>query len=550
MSTQTVTAADIAIFAGAVEQICTEMDTALERCAFSPIISEAVDRASGMYSSTDGGVIAQGVRGLPIFAGCMQYSVEAFLAEVPAPAPRDVYMLNDPYRGGTHLMDVRLLTPFHYDGELVCILGNTAHWADMGGAVPGGFGSRSVSIHEEGLRFGPTRLVEAGEIDPDMLAMVLDNIRLPDEREGDIVAQLNALEVGRRRLAELIDRVGLDRFHALSAELEAYAEKIAAARFEAIPDGRYEAFAFMDDDGVDFEPLRVQCALTVAEGHLTFDLEGTSPRCKGPMNSPLGATKSGVLIGLLHSFPDLVINAGTFRRLEVAVPDGCFLNARYPSPVAGCASEVPARVIDVTIDALGQALPTLAQGAACSTSANLTVSGNHDGRDFIMYFFAGGGYGASAEGDGLSNACATISMAKVPPVELLEEWYPVRFDRYELRPDSAGAGRYRGGLGARVELRIECDRAEVSFLMDRGRFGPPGVEGGCEAKTTVARVVRTDGTELVPEHLTKDQDIEVGRGDRIVVELPGGGGFGPAAERDPQLVARDLKAGYVTEEGR
>src|ERR1700761_2279651 len=236
------------------------MDTALERCAFSPIISEAVDRASGIYSAIDGGVIAQGVRGLPIFAGCMQYSVEAFLAEVPAPAPRDVYMLNDPYRGGTHLMDVRLLTPFHYDGELVCILGNTAHWADMGGAVPGGFGSRSVSIHEEGLRFGPTRLVEAGEIDPDMLAMVLDNIRLPDEREGDIGAQLNALEVGRRRLAELIDRVGLDRFHALSAELEAYAEKIAAARFEAIPDGRYEAFAFMDDDGVDFEPLRVQCA--------------------------------------------------------------------------------------------------------------------------------------------------------------------------------------------------------------------------------------------------------------------------------------------------
>ncbi|MBS1894611.1 MAG: hydantoinase B/oxoprolinase family protein [Actinobacteria bacterium] len=550
MSTQTVTAADIAIFSGAVEQICTEMDTALERCAFSPIISEAVDRASGMYSSRDGGVIAQGARGLPIFAGCMQYSVEAFLAEVRDLAPLDVYMLNDPYRGGTHLMDVRLLTPFHYGGELVCILGNTAHWADMGGAVPGGFGSRSLSIHEEGLRFGPTRLVEDGEIDQNILRMVLDNIRLPDEREGDIVAQLNALEVGRRRLTELIDRLGLDRFHMLSVELESYAEKIAATRFEAIPDGCYEAVAFMDDDGVDFDPLRVQCALTVSGGNLSFDLAGTSPRCKGPMNSPLGATKSGVLIGLLHSFPDLVINAGTFRRLDVAVPEGCFLNARYPSPVAGCASEVPARVIDVTIAALGQALPALAEGAACSTSANLTVSGTHEGRDFIMYFFAGGGYGAHAEGDGLSNACATISMAKVPPIELLEEWYPVRFDRYELRPDSAGAGRHRGGLGARVELRIECEKAEVSFLMDRGRLGPPGVEGGEDARTTVARLIRADGTELVPEHLTKDQDIQVARGDQIVVELPGGGGFGSVAERDPALVARDLKAGYVTEEGR
>jgi N-methylhydantoinase B len=195
---------------------------------------------------------------------------------------------------------------------------------------------------------------------------------------------------------------------------------------------------------------------------------------------------------------------------------------------------------------LGQASPDLAQGAACSTSANLTVAGTHDGREFIMYFFAGGGYGGHANGDGLTNACATISMAKVPPIELLEEWYPVRFDRYELRPDSAGRGRHRGGLGARYELVIDCEEAAVSFLMDRGRFGPPGAAGGGDGATTVVRIVRTSGEVEIPEHLTKDQDIIVGRGDRIVVEMPGGGGYGPVEERDPSLVARDAKAGYIT----
>jgi N-methylhydantoinase B len=548
MSTEVVNAADLAIFAGAIEQICSEMDTALERCAFSPIISEAVDRASGIYSALDGGVIAQGHRGLPIFAGCMQYSVKAFLEEVDDARPGDVYMLNDPYRGGTHLMDVRLITPFHMEGELICVLANTAHWADMGGSVPGGFGSRSLSIHEEGLRFGPTRLVREGEIDPHVLSLVMDNIRLPDERYGDIVAQLGALDVGRRRLSEFIERIGLDRYTTLCAELGEYAQRVATARFSELPAGRYEATAWLDDDGVDHEPLRIQCALTVIEGRLRFDFAGTSARCRGPMNSPLGASQSGVLIGLLHLFPELVINAGTFSCLDIEIPEGSFLHAAYPSPVAGCASEVPARVIDVVMSLLGQASPDLAQGAACSTSANLTVAGTHDSREFIMYFFAGGGYGGHAGGDGLTNACATISMAKVPPIELLEEWYPVRFARYELRPDSAGRGRHRGGLGARYELVIDCEEAAVSFLMDRGRFGPPGVVGGREGATTVARIVRSNGDVEIPEHLTKDQDIVVGRGDRIVVEMPGGGGYGPAEERDPVLVARDLKAGYITTE--
>ncbi len=216
----------------------------------------------------------------------------------------------------------------------------------------------------------------------------MDNIRLPQERYGDIVAQLGNPRRGPSCLSEFIDRIGLDRYTTLCDELGEYARRVATARFSQLPAGRYEATAWLDDDGVDHEPLRIQCALTVSEGRLRFDFAGTSARCRGPMNSPPGASQSGVLIGLLHLFPELVINAGTFSCLDVEIPEGTFLHATYPSPVAGCASEVPARVIDVVMSLLGQASPDLAQGAACSTSANLTVSGMHEGREFIMYFFA------------------------------------------------------------------------------------------------------------------------------------------------------------------
>jgi N-methylhydantoinase B len=415
----------------------------------------------------------------------------------------------------------------------------------MGGAVPGGFGSRSRSIHEEGLRFGPTRLVVDGEIDRNVLRLVSDNIRVPEEREGDILAQLSALEVGRRRLADMIGRLGLSTFRGHCDALGNYAARLTRARIAAIPDGRYEATTWLDDDGIDFDPLRIQCALTVAGDRLHFDFAGTSASCKGPMNSPLGASKSGVLIGLMHLLPDLPISHGTFGQIDIDIPHGSFLHAQYPAPVAGCASEVPARVIDAVMLAVGQAVPELAQGSACSTSANLTVHGVDGDREFIMYFFAGGGYGGHADGDGLTNACATISMAKVPPIELLEEWYPVRFVRYELRPGSAGAGTHRGGLGVVYELAVESERAEVSFLMDRGKTPPAGIVGGEPALGTVARIVRSNGDVEIPEHLTKDQDIVVKRGDRIIVEMPGGGGYGPADRRDPSLIARDERAGYV-----
>jgi N-methylhydantoinase B len=542
-------AAEIAVFAGALEQLCSEMDLTLERSAFSPIISESTDRACGIYAATDGGVISQGHRGLPIFVGIMQFSVEAFIRDVHDYVEGDIYMMNDPFRGGTHLMDVRIIAPYYYRGELVCFLADTAHWADIGGATPGGFGAWAKSIHEEGIVIGPTRIVRDGVIDRNVLDLIMANIRLPGDREGDLLAQLNALEVGRRRLDEVIDRYGLENFHRLSGEIADYAERLTRAQIRKIPNGTYSASDFLDDDGITFESLEIRCELTVEDERLSFDFSGTSAPCTGPVNSPVGASTSAVFIALMHMFPDLPINNGTFRQLDVKIPEGTFLNATYPKPVSGCASEVPSRVIDVVIAALGKAEPSLAQAGACSTSANFTLHGHNGEREYIMYFFAGGGYGAHDGGDGLSNASSTISMAKVPPIELLEEWYPIRFERYELRDGSAGDGQFRGGLGAEYVIALTAEHAKASFLGDRGKFPPLGIAGGDDGTMTNIQILRKDGSTYAPPHVTKDQDVVLAEGDRIWVRMPGGGGYGNPALRSAQARAIDARAGFTIEAG-
>jgi N-methylhydantoinase B len=539
-------AAELAVFAGVLEQLCSEMDVTLERTAFSPIISESTDRSCGMYSAVDGGVIAQGRSGLPIFVGIMQFSVEAFIKEVTDYQDGDIYLMNDPYRGGTHLMDVRLVAPYYYDGELICFLADTAHWADIGGATPGGFGTRSTSIHAEGLRIPPTRILRDGSLDQNVMRLIMENIRIPQDREGDLLAQLNALNIGRSRLDAVISRYGLPRFRELCAELGDYSERVARSVIRGIPNGEFHATDFLDDDGVDFDPLVIDCTVRVEDEDLWFDFAGTSAPCAGPLNSPVGASMSAVFIALMHLFPELPINAGTFRRIHVDIPAHTFLSAEYPSPVAGCASEVPSRVIDTVMAAIGHADDSRAQGGASSTSVNFTLHGINEGREYIMYFFAGGGYGAFDGGDGLSNVCATISMSRVPPIELLEEWYPVQFETYALRDGSGGDGEFRGGLGAHYAIRIDSEIARASFLGDRGKFPAQGAAGGGPGGMTKIAIVRANGEVYLPPHVSKDQDVELHKGDRIVVRMPGGGGFGDPADRSRQAIARDERAGMLT----
>lgn len=544
----------LAVIQAGLQQVCNEMDLAFSRSAFSPVIAEADDRSDGIYAPDTGDLIAQGEYGLPVFVGTMQHSTAELIrlireGRAGAPEPGDVYVVNDPYLGGTHLMDVRFAKPVFVEGELFCWLQNTGHWPDIGGMVPGGFSARATEVEQEGLRLPPVKLFKRGGMDREIFAIISSNIRVADQRIGDIKAQAAALAVGEARLADLIAKHGRETLQRAVAEMRVRSAALMRAEIRRIPDGTYRSEAFVDSDGVVDEPLRIALAVTKAGDGLTFDFSGSSPPCRGPMNSVIATTLSAVYLAVKHVFPDVPINAGTFEPLTVVRPEGTFLDARYPRPVSGCAAEVSQRVAEAVFLALVQAIPDRVTAAPAGTSGNFALGGFDPakGAGYVMYQITGGGYGGNAEHDGLSNGCSTIGISKTAPVEVMEQYYPVLFRRFALREGSGGAGEHRGGFGVHYEVELLRGEARASFVMDHGRFGPPGVLGGGDGAPNVVRIHR-NGETHVPQHLSKDQDIAIQAGDRVEVMTPGGGGYGDPARRDPALVRRDVRRGYYTPE--
>ncbi|HEX7438264.1 MAG TPA: hydantoinase B/oxoprolinase family protein [Caldimonas sp.] len=545
----------LGVLQNGLQQVCNEMDLAFVRSAFSPVIAEALDRSDGIYHLTTGELVAQGELGLPVFVGTMQFTVQAVIERVQrlkiALDPGDVFIVNDPYLGGTHLMDVKFVQPFFYAGKPWCWLANTGHWPDTGGMVPGGFSANATEVEQEGLRLPPVKLYKRGVIDDEILSIILSNIRIADQRIGDIKAQAAALASGERRLAALLDRYGAGTVEAAIAELKVRAARQMRERIGTIPDGSYEGEAFVDSDGVVNEPLRIAMRITKSgqgdAAMLSFDMSGSSPPCKGPMNSVIATTKSSIYLAVKHVFPEVSINAGTFEPLHIVEPEGTFLYAHYPRPVSGCAAEVSQRIAEAVFAALGQAIPDQLFGAPAGTSGNLGVGGfdPKTQRAYVMYVISGGGYGGSPHGDGISNGCSTIGISKTTPIEIMEQLYPVLFEEYSLHEGSGGAGEHRGGFGVNYRIRLRRGDARVSMVMDHGRAGPPGAQGGGAGGVNKVKIIR-DGIEYVPEHLSKDQDIEIHAGDVISVSTPGGGGYGPPSYRASPARERDVALGYYT----
>ena len=539
----------LSVIQAGLQQVCDEMDLTFSRAAFSPVIAEANDRSDGIYAAEDGALIAQGAGGLPVFVGTMQESTRQLIERIasgvtPEPKPGDTYIVNDPYLGGTHLMDVRFARPFYRDGAIFCWLSNTGHWPDTGGAVPGGFSASATSVVQEGLRLPPVRLFKEGVLDEEIYAIICSNIRVADQRIGDVKAQAAALQVGEDRLNALLDRYGDETVRDAIAELRQRASDQMSRLIDEIPDGSYRSTAWIDSDGVVNEPLAIRLNITKTPGHLTFDFAGSAPPCTGPMNSVLATTLSSVYLAMRHIFPEVPISAGAFEPLDVIRPKGTFLDAQYPRPVSGCAAEVSQRIAEAVFAALVEALPNRVSAAPAGTSGNFALGG-HDpatGREFVMYQLSGGGYGGWAGGDGIANGCSTIGISKAPPVEIMEQNFPVLYHRYALREGSGGAGRFRGGLGLDYELELRRGSAKASFVMDHGRFGPQGALGGEDGAPNEVEVVQ-DSVSHTPEHLSKEQDIPLGPGDRVRVRTPGGGGYGPPEDRDPALSAEDARLG-------
>jgi N-methylhydantoinase B len=536
---------ELAVIRGRLQQIADEMDLVHTRAAFSPIVSETWDRANALIYADTGEVMSQGTTSLPIFVYTMQASAQTVLERFGDRfEDGDVILVNDPYIGGTHLQDWKMLRPFFADGKALAVLASTAHYVDVGAALPSGFDPSASDIFQEGVQISPVWIVRRGEEVSDVLEMVLANTRIPRSQEGDVQAQLNALEIGHRRLGQLIDEYGVRTVRACIAELADRSEAQIRSYLVDVPHGVYEFLDYVEQ-GVDEPALEVHLRLEIGDD-VHLDFTGTSPLCDGPMNLAAVTTKTAALSAFKHLFPDVPINGGCFRPFRFTIPEGCFLAATRPSAVGGY-PEGSMRVLESVFGALAQAMPASSYSASCGTAASFTLSGVGENGDFFASAFPTcGAYGGSEGSDGLVHAPTTIGLARFPSFEASEHDYPIVWEAVELIPDSGGAGKWRGGCGTLMRFHVSLPAA-VSLLGDRAQHHPFGIAGGGEGGLLEVTGKSADGPVGGPG-IAKLRGVRLEPGDWIEVRMPGGGGYGPPADRPDELLARDLDLGYVTPE--
>lgn len=539
----------LAVLAGRMEQIADEMDATLFRAAFNPIIAEAHDASHGLYHAATGDTLVQGKSGLPIFVGVMSFAVKAVIDKAARDgdlADGDIFIFNDAHIGGTHLSDMRLVRPYYREGELFCYLASVGHWHDVGGAVPGNYNPAATEVFQEAFVLPPVRLARAGVVNEDVIDIILRNTRLPQSARGDLNGQLGALDLGAKRLDDLLDDYGAATVRAALDALSDRAEALMRAELSALPDGRWEAEDFLDNDGITDQALPIRVALEISGDRMVLDFTGTAPATAGPVNIALPTTVATAYVAIKHIFPMLPANAGVMRPIEVVVPEGSLLAAEFPAPTGGY-TETILRMIDVMFSAMAQAAPERVVAHAYGTINALSIAGKRsNGKPWVMFSFYGGGHGGSIDGDGLNHGNAPISTATIPPMEILEAAYPVMFRQWALRPDSAGAGAHRGGLGAIYEIEVlEENGAEAFLFGERGRFPPQGIAGGGAAALNRFDYEQDNGW-ATPPLASKMRGIRLKQGQAVRLQTPGGGGYGPAATRAPEAVARDVGLGYLS----
>jgi N-methylhydantoinase B len=540
---------ELEIFKNLYHSIAEEMGAALRRTAFSPNIKERRDYSCAVFD-THGDVIAMGDH-MPVHLGSMPMSVRAAIDVAPM-QPGDVVMLNDPFRGGTHLPDITLVAPVYVarEGGDVDVsrhpnsrkrvpdfyVASRAHHADVGGAYPGSMGL-CREIYQEGVRIPPVKLMRKGEMDRDVLAMLLNNVRTPEEREGDLGAQIAACHTGAERVREVCARYGAERAKRAAADILDYAEELMRAFLERVPVGEYRAEDFLDNDGLSdksvkiavrvsiFSPRRVRRQDAGATPLVTVDFNGSDPQVEGSVNAVAAITYSAcfyVFRCLLAE--DVPAATGLMRPIRVIAPEGTIVNARPPAAVAGGNVETSQRIVDVLLRAMAQAIPDRIPAAASGTMNNLTIGGidPRTGEPFTYYETIAGGMGARRGKVGVSGVHTHMTNSLNTPAEALEYAYPLRVRTYSLRPDSGGKGKFPGGDSIVREIEVLTD-CEVTLLADRRSRGPWGLGGGAEGATGKAMIIRQDGSlESMPGKFS----TRLRAGARVRIETPGGGGWG------------------------
>ena len=547
------------LYKNMLTSVAEEMGVTLQRTAFSPNIKERLDFSCAVFDNT-GKMVAQAAH-IPVHLGSMPLSVLAAIAHTEM-LPGDMIALNDPYRGGTHLPDITLVAPVFSNEDIVeeeskkvrslkrsgrriygkdfsshnptertarkikkpvFFVANRAHHADVGGMTPGSM-PIATSVIQEGIRIPPVKLIRGGELDTDLWELILANVRTPEERRGDMEAQIAANRVGERRLQEMMGKYGATEITAYMQELCAYASRMVRARLREIPDGRYTYTDVLDNDGITDEPIEIRVAIEIEDDTALVDFTGTAKQVQGSVNAIYAITLSAVFYAFrCIAGADVPANAGCLEPIRVVAPEGTVVNAKFPAAVAGGNVETSQRIVDVLLGALAQACPDQIPAASSGTMNNLTIGG-YDvsrGKDFTYYETIAGGMGGRPNRDGIDAIHTHMTNTMNTPIEAIETNYPMQVAAYAIRHGTGGAGKFRGGAGVIRALRLLAN-AEVTILSERRTRGPYGLQGGEPGKPGRNLLIR-DG---VAQPLTGKATFSAREGDVIHIETPGGGGYG------------------------
>ncbi|RJT03022.1 hydantoinase B/oxoprolinase family protein [Halococcus sp. IIIV-5B] len=539
------------------ESVAEEMGQVLITGSYSPNIKERQDCSTALFD-TDGRMVAQAEH-IPVHLGAMPEAVDAVRDRDPKPG--DVFVLNDPFDGGTHLPDVTLVSPLAPNGEVLGYAVSRAHHADVGGMTPGSMPAGAREIYQEGLRLPPVRLVvgegtgdesddatpgrERGAVNEDVMSLLLANVRTPDERRADLRAQIAANDRAEERLGDLLDDHGDLVLDAFDAVID-YSRARIETEIESLPDGTYTASDVLEGDGVlehrsGVDPadvsIPIEATVTVDGDGLTVDFEGTAEQVPGNLNAPVAVAKSAAyFVVRCVTDPEIPPNQGCYDPVTVEIPEGSLLDPKLPAAVVGGNVETSQRVTDVVLAAFAEAVPDRVPAASQGTMNNLIV-GSRSG-SFTYYETIAGGFGARPGKDGMDGVQVGMTNTLNTPVEALEAAYPLRVERYGFRPDSGGDGRFRGGLGLERSLTVETD-ATVSLLTERRRVAPVGLAAGEDGAL---------GRNLIDgENVAAKTSVDVDAGTTVTLLTPGGGGHGDPVDRDPAARERDRADGKVSE---
>lgn len=512
---------EMEVFKNIFLSIADEMGAVLGRTAFSPNIKERKDFSCALFNSR-GESFAQGTH-IPVHLGAMPLSVQTALEEIEF-QEGDVVILNDPYRGGTHLPDITCITPLFNEGKLEFLIANRAHHSDVGGMTPGSM-PLATEIFQEGLIIPPVKIETSDGLNEDLLNLLLSNVRTPIERKGDLLAQIAANRKGLSRLREVLAKYGIKRLKQYASYIQDYSEKVLKQTIQSIPDGSYRFEDYMDSDGISDESKKICVNLKISGGEAELDFTGTDPQTRGGINCNYAVTYSAVL----YVFRALVqeeipINSGLMRAVTIKAPKGCLVNAEFPAATAGGNVETSQRIVDVVLGALAKAIPKKIPAASQGTMNNIAFGGldSKRGESFTYYETLGGGCGASSILDGMSGTHSHMTNSLNTPIEAMELYMPVKITKYALNDGTGGDGRLKGGDGLIREYEF-LEPVNLTIISERRKYKPYGAVGGENGKPGKNIIVGLNGSEV---EFGSKANLKLLKGEKIRIETPGGGGYG------------------------